>query len=228
MKISTENLELKIKNKIFSYEEILDKLLNIEIECIKIHSLSYELNADSFTNSEYMNWFNYSKSKVSSQILKNSTDFKELVKNNNDSLINDFLNSNFEVVEKSSKKDIKTFINDFKSFLLKYNEYANKSTSSLTLLIDFIENKRPDLYKICYNTLLENKKNEEKNKDSQMDKLKISLNKEREKNGKLDADLKSKEDELNDMESEIKKQNRTIKELNEQISELEQSYKLMN
>lgn len=221
-------MELKSKEKILSYEEILEKLFKIEIEVMKIHSLSYELNADSFTNTEYMNWFNYSKSKVSSMISKSFSEMKESIKNNNERLINEYLMDKFGKIEIESKKDIKEFLNEYKNFLLNYKEISNYSSDALAILIDFIESKRPDLYKTCYSTLLEKKKLEEKNKDSVIDKLKNSLNKEKERNEKLDQDLKTKEDELNDLESEINKQKRSIKELNEKIAELDQIYKNLN
>ena len=224
MNEKTEDFKLDNAQNICTDEETIEALFLLELESIRIHSYVYEMNTHCFSNTEYMNWFSYSKKKLENNIENKVEQALEFINQNNSELIKNWLEENYNEVYKQTNVGLNEYIIALKSFFNKYST-ENQCNVSLKTLIEFLETKRQDTYKNLIKTINEKKKEDYESKILNLDKIQEEIEVEKKKAAKLQDQADKEEEELNELESSLKKQKRTIDDLNERIKELEQEYK---
>ena len=211
-------------------EELIKSLYSFKIDSMDKLNDIFRINVDTFNNNEYLSWFNETKREIEEYIEEHEEKRINLNNETNNQFNKKLLNENYQTIKDKvngkyyNSSNIDEYLKDYEDFINEYNK-KGIGNNKLKLLIDFIDENKPDFIQKFINQLTN--ENEEKLKEVNK---KLEENNELKKNAEEEfKDLNDKTEQnskkIEDLNSAIEKKKRQIKTLNEDIEKVENDMK---
>ncbi len=229
--LNSYNSNLLNLNNNLNDEELIKSLYNFKVESMEKLNDIFRINVDTFNNNEYLSWFNEAKRELEENFEEQEEKRINLNNETNNQFNKKLLNEIYQTIKDKingkyyNSTNINEYLKDYEDFINEYNK-KGVGNNKLKILIDFINENKPDFIHKFTNQL--NNENEEKLKE---------VNKKLEENNELKQNAEEEFKNLNDkteenskkiedLNSAIEKKKRQIKTLNEDIEKIENDMKI--
>ena len=229
--LNSYNSNLLNLNNNLNDEELIKSLYNFKVESIEKLNDIFRINVDTFNNNEYLSWFNEAKRELEENFEEQEEKRINLNNETNNQFNKKLLNEIYQTIKDKingkyyNSTNINEYLKDYEDFINEFNK-KGVGNNKLKILIDFINENKPDFIHKFTNQL--NNENEEKLKE---------VNKKLEENNELKQNAEEEFKNLNDkteenskkiedLNSAIEKKKRQIKTLNEDIEKIENDMKI--